>query len=295
MIPPTTPPTTPPTIRPTIWIDRVLVHGFTGHPDTWDAALGESGGASVLRLAPLGHEGAPLEADPVAEGSAGFAAEVDRLAAQIRAAGPVAAGGAHLIGYSLGARLALGLLCRHGALFRGATLIGVNPGLDDAAERAARQAEDEQRAERLESGGPEGLDRFLLEWEAQPLFASLRRVPAEARAALAALRRRHTARGLALCLRRLGLGVMPSYWSALGRIPQPVRLVVGAEDPKFVHIAARALPRLGRGSLVVVADAGHNVPLEQPLALRPFLAARLAGGGAAAPASPPSQPNRGTP
>ncbi|MFO0574459.1 MAG: alpha/beta fold hydrolase [Polyangia bacterium] len=255
----------------------MLVHGFTGHPDTWDAALGPAGGASVLRLVPLGHDGAPVEPDPGAvgpAGPAGFDAEVDRLAAQIRAAGPVATGRVHLVGYSLGARLALGLLYRHGALFRCATLIGVNPGLDDAAERSARQAEDEQRAARLLS---DGLERFLIEWEAQPLFATLRRVPAAARAALSALRRRHGAPGLALCLRRLGLGVMPSYWSALARIPQPVRLVVGAEDPKFIRIAARALPRLVRGSLVVVADAGHNVPLEQPLALRPFLAARLAG------------------
>lgn len=273
-------------------IERVLVHGFTGHPDTWDAALGPTGGASVLRLVPLGHDGAPAETLATGPaGPAGFEAEVDRLAAQIRAAGPVAAGGAHLVGYSLGARLALGLVCRHGALFRCATLIGVNPGLDDAAERAARQAEDELRAARLLR---DGLERFLIEWEAQPLFSTLRRASAEARAALLALRRRHSASGLALCLRRLGLGVMPSYWAALGRIPQPVRLVVGAEDPKFIRIAARALPRLERGSLVVVADAGHNVPLEQPLALRPFLAARLAGCASAAPAPPTPQPDRGT-
>ena len=49
----------------------------------------------------------------------------------------------HLVGYSMGARLALGILAEHPELWedgtiRGATLIGVNPGLEPE-DRAARK------------------------------------------------------------------------------------------------------------------------------------------------------------
>lgn len=243
----------------------VLIHGFTGHPAAWDEALGETT-APVLSLSPLGHDGAG--AGEVTD----FEAEVDRLAAQIAtstASSATGARGLHLCGYSLGARLALGLLVRHGGLFARATLLGVNPGLEDETARAARIDDDEAWAQRLLR---DGLEPFLAAWQAQPVLASaLDRVPAAARARMDTQRRRHDPAGLVRCLRTLSLGRMPSYWRALPSIPQPVRLVTGCEDDKFVRLAAQAAALLPRSSRVVVARCGHNVPLEQPLALRPLL------------------------
>jgi 2-succinyl-6-hydroxy-2,4-cyclohexadiene-1-carboxylate synthase len=240
----------------------VLLHGFTGHAASFQRLLATLP-LQTRTSAPLllGHDGQ----DPPDESPVPFSTEVARLAEEIRRAHhePV-----HLVGYSLGARLALGLLVAHRELFTGATLVGVHPGLDTGDERAARAAADERWAQLLYD---RGLDAFLAEWQDQPLFATQARLPAAARAAQDAVRRRHSARGLAWALRSLGLAQMPDYWPALGRIPLPVRLVVGALDEKFVALGERATRLLPRAQLVRVPDVGHNVLLEAPDALAALL------------------------
>lgn len=234
----------------------VLLHGFTGSPESFAGPL------QLLRarrpqlrvFSPwlLGHGPAP-ELRPQR-----FEAEVDRLAERIRAA---RLSGAHLCGYSLGARVALGLLARHASLFAGATLIGVNPGLGDLEQRAARVGGDERWAEQLLR---EGVSRFLLAWQAQPLLESQARLPAEERLRQQRLRvASHTARGLARSLRVLGLGQMPDYRGVLCTSRVPVRLLVGALDRKFVEIAAQ-LHELCGVALELVPGAGHNLLLEAP-------------------------------
>ena len=69
-------------------------------------------------------------------GALRFEQEVDRIARGIVDAGLC---GSYLCGYSLGARVALGLLARHAHRFAGATLIGVHPGLSSPDERAAER------------------------------------------------------------------------------------------------------------------------------------------------------------
>ncbi len=228
----------------------VLLHGFSGQPAALTplaAALGEP-----HALAPLiaGHGHAPC---PVS-GPAAFEHEVDRLSVQIaaRSRGPV-----ELVGYSLGARLALGIALRHPRLVASLALLGVNPGLQSAAERAERRAADLQWASLLER---EGLVRFAEAWEQQPLFRG--------RVQLArALRLGHQPAHLASAMRELGLANMPDYWSRLPELSMPVALLAGAEDPKFVAIAKamrRAAPRL---AVFTVAGAAHNLPLERPRAV----------------------------
>ena len=57
-------------------------------------------------------------------------------------------------------------------LVDGLVLVGATAGIDDAAERAARRAADEALADRLER---DGVDAFLDEWLASPLFAGAAR------------------------------------------------------------------------------------------------------------------------
>src|SRR5262249_5786835 len=156
-----------------------------------------------------------------------FEAEVDRLAAPLYAAGLA---GIHLCGYSMGARIALGLLVRHRSLFARATLIAVHPGIASAAERADRLRKDEDWAPLLARVGMEG---FADEGARQPLFDTQTHLPDEVQARVAARRRAHDAAGLARALRTLGLAQMPDYAPALGALDLPVHLVVGEEDRKF--------------------------------------------------------------
>jgi pimeloyl-ACP methyl ester carboxylesterase len=221
----------------------VLLHGFAGDPAAWDdiAVAGE-------RIALPGHPGGDPLADDWAGNLAAIAARIGRCDAAI--------------GYSLGARVALGLVVA-GHVPRG-VLISVNPGIADA-DRPARRAGDAAWAQLARD---RGLDAFLAAWEAQPLFASQARAPAERLAARRARRRALDPAQLARSLQTMGLAEMPDYRAA---VDSRFTLVAGADDAKYVDIA-RALP----APLEIIPDSGHDPLLEQPAALTAALA-RLVG------------------
>jgi 2-succinyl-6-hydroxy-2,4-cyclohexadiene-1-carboxylate synthase len=197
------------------------LHGFLGAPEVWGDV-----------------EGIRLAMPPIAEAwGAQLAAIAERL-------GPVDA----VVGYSLGARLALGLVVEGYA--PRAVLISVNPGIADA-ERPARRAADAAWAKRFRS---EPLADVLDAWEAQPLFAGRSR--ADRRARRLALDPEQCAQSLEV----LGLAEMPDY---RGAVDDRFRLIAGADDVKFVAIA-RALP----APLEMIAGSGHDPTLDQPAALR---------------------------
>jgi 2-succinyl-6-hydroxy-2,4-cyclohexadiene-1-carboxylate synthase len=145
-------------------------------------------------------------------------------------------------------------------------LVGASPGIADAAERAARAAEDAALADRIEAIG---LEAFVREWGAQPLFDGMPRGIAEI---AHADRMRNTAAGLAAALRGLGTGVMPPLWDRLGELTVPVELVVGERDEKFRAIAERMTAALVAGRLHVVPGTGHAVHLEAPEAVAEVIA-----------------------
>ena len=105
---------------------------------------------------------APRSAPPEATS---VEATADALAALLvaRDAAP-----ADVLGYSLGARVALRLAVAHPDVVDRLVLESPSAGLATEAERAARRASDEALAARLEAGG---IERFVDEWERNPVFA----------------------------------------------------------------------------------------------------------------------------
>ena len=206
----------------------ILLHGFAGDPQAWNGIV--DGDA----IAMPGH-GLPIRDS--------WQANLDAI------------GGASLaIGYSFGARVALGLLAE-GRVDR-AILIGVNPGISDE-ERPARRAADARWAQLLRE---RGIEAFVDAWEAQPLFATQARVAPER---LLERRRRRLAldpEQLARCLETMGLAEMPDYRAVVGR----ATLVAGALDAKFIA--------LGGDRVIAIPDSGHDVLLEQPSALAAVIA-----------------------
>ena len=232
----------------------VLLHGFTGSPASWDDVRARlAPGVDVLAPALLGHDGTPGPA-----GIRDFDDELDRLAGIVRVARLQAP---HVAGYSLGGRVALGLLVRHPDLFAAATLIGANPGLPDTAARAARAAGDREWARLLDR---EGLSTFVAAWEALPLFGTQHAADATALDRQRRIRLGHDPAGLRRALDVLGLAAMPDYRASLAAIDVPVDLVVGALDTKFRPLAEEMGERLPRARIALVARAGHNVVLERP-------------------------------
>jgi 2-succinyl-6-hydroxy-2,4-cyclohexadiene-1-carboxylate synthase len=233
----------------------VLVHGFT--------QTGRSWGVVADDLA-RDHEVVTVDA-PGHGGSAGVAADLPSGAALLGAAG----GEAVYVGYSMGGRLALHLALSRPDLVDGLVLLGATAGIEAMDERAARRTADEALAAALER---DGLDAFLGQWLAQPLFASL-----SAEAADLDDRRRNTAAGLASSLRLAGTGTQEALWDRLGTLTMPVLVLAGERDDRFAALGRRMADAIGtNATFAVVPVAGHAAHLEEPRAflalLRPWLA-----------------------
>src|SRR5689334_18265550 len=107
----------------------VTFHGFLGHPEMWDSTLERSGRVGTVLSARLPGHGM----DPWLPADWGFEAVVGEIAA-----GCTDLGSIWLLGYSMGARVALALALRCPEQISGAILIGAHPGLRDPDEREAR-------------------------------------------------------------------------------------------------------------------------------------------------------------
>lgn len=245
----------------------LVVHGFTGSAASWPASLVD-GLASRDYLPVLvdlpGHGGNAGDTDPAC-----FTLEAT-LDLLDRAQGPDPA---PLVGYSMGGRVALAYALSRPRRVTRLVLESASPGLASAEERAARRASDEALALRLES---RGIEAFVDEWEALPLFESQRALPDEVRSAQRARRLRNDPGSLAASLRGVGTGTLPSYWDVLSELSVPTLLLTGALDRKFTTIAGRMAERIPDARHIVVAGAGHAVHLERSAvwlsSVRSFLA-----------------------
>jgi len=243
----------------------LCLHGFTGTPACFRAL---SAAGTLLTPVLSGH-GVPAD-----DWQTSFEAEVARLGRWLaeRSPDPV-----HLLGYSLGARLGLGLLRAAPERFLSALLVGPNPGLRSAGERAQRRESDEQHRQLLLT---RGLAAFTDYWERLPLFATQVALDAEVLAEQRRARLTHTAAGLAQALDALGLGNMPDYWPELAKLDLPVSIVVGERDTKFRRLGETMLELLPRARLEIAPGAGHNVVLERPAWLTELMLRAQRAGGA---------------
>ena len=221
----------------------LLLHGFTGTPQSL-VELGAAAGSVTPTLG--GHLGTAV--------GGGFWDEVERLAELGRDCGG-------LFGYSLGGRLALGILARCPERFAHAVIVSAHPGLVTEDERAKRCQSDARFVEVLTE---RGLTAFIDIWQALPLWASQGELPDAVKEAQRRQRLRHTADGLAQSLLAHGLGKMPNLRPELAKIRTPVDLVVGERDTKFATLGQDLSAIIPGARLTVAAAAGHNLLLERP-------------------------------
>jgi 2-succinyl-6-hydroxy-2,4-cyclohexadiene-1-carboxylate synthase len=146
-------------------------------------------------------------------------------------------------------------------------LIGANPGIDDDEERRRRRASDDLLASRL---AEIGVDAFLAEWMAQPLFG--RSAPDDADVAD---RARNSVDGLTGSLRLAGTGAQVSVWNRLRELSMPVLALAGERDTKFTVIGRQLAAGVRDGTFASVADADHAAHLGRPEAVVALLAAWL--------------------
>ena len=186
-------------------------------------------------------------------------------------------GRTHLVGYSMGGRLALHVAARRPERLLSLLTVGAHAGLEEDS-REGRRRGDEALAERIEK---DGMESFVTDWGALPLFAGLeRRGPAYLVEIRAERLKNHVA-GLACSLRGMGAGAMEPVWEHLGRLKVPCTFVAGQLDHGYVASARRLAATVLNSRLAIVPRAGHAVHQERPDAFARVLANHLVAAAAA--------------
>ena len=245
----------------------VLLHGFTGRGASWSGqlpSLRRSHRTIVVDL--LGHGRSDAPADPARYAVDCQAADVAAILTRL------AAMPAHVIGYSMGARIALRLAVDHPSAVDRLILESPSAGIPDPDERAARRARDELLAQALERNG---IAAFVDGWEAQPIFASHAGLSPAARRRLRQQRLANRPAGLAASLRGAGQGVGPPLLDRLARVDAPMLVIAGALDETGRERAETVAAALPDARLAIVPGAGHTPHLERPAAFRRLVDAFL--------------------
>lgn len=159
-----------------------------------------------------------------------------------------------LVGYSMGARIALHTALQHPDKVHGLVLVSGTPGLRSESERAERRVSDEALADHIEEIG---VSQFIPEWLSNPMFEGLSEQYADT-----PKRNTNTAQGLANSLRYAGTGTQESLWDQLKNLPMPVLIITGERDQKFTDIGREMTKEIPHCEFRVMSGAGHTCHLE---------------------------------
>lgn len=255
-------------------IPLLALHGFMQTSAAWQpVAKYLADGHCVYAVDLTGHGASDKPADPQAYT---IDAQVAMLAAFIQqvmlpqnAAAVEAAGTGraqthvHVVGYSMGGRIALELALQHPELVYTLVLesAGLGPADDEArtalAERAAKWASDLRE---------QGMQAFVDAWEQLPLFASQQRLSQETRDVVRAERLANDPEAMALAVEYGGQHTMQDNRANQERLSYawtPVLYVCGTRDDKYLA-QAEDLVHMGLDTKALMG--GHNLHLEQPAA-----------------------------
>ncbi|PWI58000.1 2-succinyl-6-hydroxy-2,4-cyclohexadiene-1-carboxylate synthase [Sulfoacidibacillus thermotolerans] len=235
----------------------VFLHGFAGTGE--DFLFLHSAERLMQRcciaIDALGHGGTDVPKDPRRYGIEQVILDLDALftALQIPQI--------HLVGYSMGGRMALAYALNFPQRIKKLVLESASPGLKTAVERAQRKRQDEELAKRIVE---KGIHAFVDNWETNPLFASQRQVSIERLDHQRKMRLSQIPEGLSRSLLGVGTGVQPSYWDKIENLSTSALLLSGEIDMKFTNIAREMKERMQTAEHRVIANAGHNIHLENP-------------------------------
>jgi 2-succinyl-5-enolpyruvyl-6-hydroxy-3-cyclohexene-1-carboxylate synthase len=240
--------------RETSSVPLVALHGFSGSSEDWRRHVEAIGRECILPDLP-GHTTSPRLDQLDGRGLDAAVAWLERTLDQAGLAR------AHLVGYSMGGRIALAFALGHPERVRSLSLIGAHPGIRDPEARADRARWDEDMAAKLER---DGLHAFVDEWMGHPLLAHQLELPHSRIVEARQGRLEHTAQGLAAVFRCLGTGNQLPMWDRLAELEPPTLILAGADDSKYVRLGEEFVEHASDATFEVVEGAGHNTLLDAP-------------------------------
>ncbi|WP_250658303.1 2-succinyl-6-hydroxy-2,4-cyclohexadiene-1-carboxylate synthase [Alkalimarinus coralli] len=164
----------------------------------------------------------------------------------------------HLVGYSLGGRLAMRLAYEKPNQVISLCLESANPGLESVESRKERGLSDHAWAKRF---AYEPLETVLTDWYQQPIFGTK---GTDQQRSLVKAHLNQSAIPLAKALTEFGLGLQPPYWRFLSQWRKPLCYISGEYDAKFTEIG-RQLNNINPSLRhAIISNAAHNCHIDQP-------------------------------
>ncbi len=165
----------------------------------------------------------------------------------------------HLYGYSMGGRVVFYLLTHYSESFSKSIVESSSPGLKTESEKIERQQKDLLLSKRMTM---QPMVEFLEDWYNLELFSSIDKT-SDAFQNMIVQKSKNNISKLALSLKHLGTGAMPSLWDSLDKIQTDVLLITGSLDKKYKSIAHEISDKHENFSYEIIDDASHNVHFEQ--------------------------------
>lgn len=233
----------------------ILLHGFTGSSEDWEPFFKiYQDKYSVFAIDLIGHGRTDVPEFLEYYSMDSLVIQLEKIFKQLDL------NSAHLLGYSMGGRIALSFAARYPEYVDSLILESATAGIEKPEERKSRQNSDEQIAKFIERNP---IEKFVDRWLKHPIFNSLKKLPREKQQLAREMRLDNSPTGLANCLRGFGTGKMPHLWEKLPDISAPVLLISGNLDTKFTDIATRMSKKLPNTQQVTVPEAGHNIHFER--------------------------------
>jgi 2-succinyl-6-hydroxy-2,4-cyclohexadiene-1-carboxylate synthase len=243
----------------------IFLHGFLGCKEDWDEIA-----------APLKQYHRTIQVDlPGHGGSVGFSGDEYSIASAARQVidlmNSLGIPRSHLVGYSMGARIALYLAVTYPDRIERIMIESGSAGLATETERASRRQSDSALAEKMRELP---LSEFLNGWYNQPLFHTIRYDTARF-AVLLERRLRNDSGELAKALVGMGTGSQPYLAQRLRELPHQILFAAGSEDDKYLGLSLDLCDECQDGTVWVCPEAGHAIHFEKPTpyidTLRTFL------------------------
>lgn len=233
----------------------VLLHGFLGDASDWEKLAHELEQEFYLIAVDLpGHGGSKDVQLDIENAFSDFSEWLSKTLSQL--------GMTHysILGYSLGGRLAMNHAMNHPEAVDKLLVESAHPGLEQDADRHARQESDQAWAEKFRS---EPLAEVLQSWYHQPVFADLN---CQVRDSLMLHRCKINQSGQALAdtLEAFSLSRQPAFWGSLADTSTMIHYFHGDRDLKFQDIALRLQGLVSSADIHKVEHSGHNIHREQP-------------------------------
>ena len=160
-----------------------------------------------------------------------------------------------ILGYSLGGRLALHACLSRPDLWRGAIIVGADPGSESEEEKRLQLDRDRKWAERLKR---EPLEKLAEEWDAQAVFCGLENAAPRNFDELDAAK-------LGQQFEVFSKGLQENLAPKLAELQRPpILFLSGEKDQKYQGIGEKLSKSSSVVKAQVVPDSGHRVPWENP-------------------------------